>query len=310
MGLRIRTNIQSLIAQRHLGNSRYDVSRRAEKLASGRRINKAADDAAGLAISENLRADVRSLYQAKRNANDAVAMLQVAEGTLGEVGNIVVRLKELAVQAASDTIGNQERAFLNEEFMALKDEIDRIVLATEFNGTRLLIGKGEGVSEELLDGHNYPPLEIQVGKDFIEPPDHIDARNPVNIIKIDFGKLDARTDGEMSLNIGSVENGDGTRVDSKIGAQQSMLRLEEALVKISSYRSTIGSYQNRLQSTERNLGVSIENLSSAKSRIVDADFALETAEFTQSNILLQAGTSVLAQANQFPSAALELVKAL
>ena len=310
MGLRIRTNIQSLTAQRHLGQNRIALGKSAERLASGHRINKAADDVAGMAISENLRSDVRSLYQAKRNANDAVAMLQVAEGTLDEVTTIMVRLKELSVQAASDTIGNQERAFLNEEFMALKDEVDRIVLATEFNGTRLLIGHGEQVPDELLKDHNYPPLEMQVGKDYIEPPDHIDARNPVNIIKIDFGKIDARTEGELGLNIGASDNEDGTRIDQKEFAQNSMTRLDEALVKVASYRSTIGSYQNRLSAADRNLGVQIENLTAARSRIKDVDFAMETASFTQSNILLQAGTAVLTQANQFPTAALELVKSL
>lgn len=286
------------------------MEQHAQKLASGKRINKAADDVAGMAISENLRADIRSLYQSKRNANDAVSMLQVAEGTLDEVTSIIVRLKELSVQSASDTIGNQERAFLNEEFMALKDEVDRIVLATEFNGTRLLIGQGDEVHQELLQEHNYPPLEMQVGKDYIEPPDHIDARNPVNIIKIDFGKIDARTEGERGLDLGSATNEDGARIDSKEDAQQSMARLDRALVKVASYRSTIGSVQNRLTSAERNLGVQIENLSAANSRIKDADFAMETAGFTKANILLQAGTAVLTQANQFPNAALELVRSL
>lgn len=310
MGLRIRTNIQSLTAQRHLMRSRSALSKHSERLASGHRINKAADDVAGLAISQNLRADIRSLYQAKRNANDAVAMLQVAEGSLEEVSSIIVRLKELAVQSASDTIGHTERNYLNEEFMALKDEVDRIVLATEFNGTRLLVGEAEGVHEELLEDHNYPPLEMQVGKDYIEPADHIDARNPVNIIKVDFGKIDARTDGILGLDLGSVGSDGEAKIDHKEAAQLSMARIDEALQKVASYRSTIGSVQNRLVSADRNLHIQIENLSAAKSRILDADFANETAEFTQSNILLQAGTSVLTQANQFPQAALELVRNL
>ena len=282
----------------------------ASKLASGLRINRAADDAAGLAISENLRADIRSLAQAKRNTNDAVAMIQVAEGGLEEVSAIMVRLKELAVQAASDTIGNSERGYLNREFMALKDEVDRIVLSTEFNGTRLLIGEGDGVAEELLEGHNPPPLEMQVGKDYIEPPDAIDSPNPVNIIKVDMATLDARTDGSRGLDIGSSADEDGTRVDFKELAQNSIVRLDNALEKVASYRSRLGAYQNRLTSTDRNLGIQIENLSEARSRIVDADFAQETAEFTKFNILVQAGTSVLSQANQFPSAALELIKAV
>lgn len=310
MGLRIRTNIQSLTAQRHLSLSRTKLGKHAERLASGHRINKAADDVAGLAISENLRSDIRSLYQAKRNAYDAIAMLQVAEGGLVEVASIMVRLKELAVQSASDTIGRLERQYLNEEFMALKDEVDRIVLSTEFNGTRLLIGEGEDVAEELLDGHNPPPLEMQVGKDYLEPPDALESRNPVNIIKIDMAQIDARTDGDKGLGIGGADNEDGTRVDSKEFAQDSMERLDQALTRVASYRSKIGSVQNRLNAAGRNLGVQIENLTAAKSRILDADFAIETAGFTQSNILLQAGTAILSQANQFPSAALELIKGL
>lgn len=310
MGLRIRTNVQSLNAQRHLGQTRRTLSRHSEKLASGLRINRASDDVAGMAIAENLRADIRSLTQARRNANDAVAMLQVAESSLEEVTSIMIRLKELSVQAASDTIGRQERLFINEEFMALKDEIDRIVLATDYNGTRMLVGKGENVTEDLLADHNFPPLEMQVGKDYLEPADHLEARNPVNIVKIDFGLIDARTEGELGLNIGAVDNEEGTRVDSKESAQDSLARLDKALVRVASYRSTIGSYQNRLASAERNLGVQIESLSSARSRIIDADFALQTAGFTQTNILLQAGTAVLTQANQFPTAALKLVQAL
>ena len=308
MGLRIRTNVQSLTAQRHLGLSRLKQEGHAAKLASGRRINKAADDAAGLAIAEGLRADIRSLQQAQRNANDAVAMIQVAEGGLEEINSVLTRLRELSIQSASDTIGKNERSYLNQEFMALKDEIDRIVLATEFNGTKLLIGKGDGVPEELLEGHNPPPLEMQVGKDYVLPVDALEAPNPVNIIKINLEKIDARIASEDGLRLGYPTDEDGTRVDHKQGAQQAIARLDEAIQKVSSFRATLGAYQNRLGSAERNLGVRIENLTAAKSRIVDADFAFETAELTKANILMQAGSAILSQANQFPNTALELVK--
>lgn len=307
MGLRIRTNIQSLNAQRHMSMSNAKVTSHMEKLASGYRINKAADDAAGLAISEGLHADIRSLAQAKRNANDAVSMLQVAEGSLEEITSIVVRLKELSVQAASDTVGNQERDFLNREFMQLKDEVDRIVLSTEFNGTRLLIGEGN-VDPALLVQQNQFPLEMQIGKDYITPPDSLEARNPVDIIRVDFSKMNAATDGENSLEIGSAGNEAGTRIDNKQEAQMSMTKLDNALNRISSYRSTIGAIQNRLVSTDRNLGVQIENLSAARSRIRDADFAQETADFTQGNILLQAGSSVLSQSVKIPQVALGLLQ--
>lgn len=309
MGLRIRTNIQSLNAQRNMGLSNARVSSSMEKLSSGNRINKAADDAAGLAISDSLNADIRSLSQAKRNANDAVSMLQVAEGSLEEVSNIVTRLKELSVQAASDTVGMRERDFLNREFMQLKDEVDRIVLSTEYNGTRLLIGQGN-VDPSLLVKQNQFPLEMQIGKDYITPPDSLEARNPVDIIRLDFSKMNAATEGEGSLMLGNAGNEAGTRIDNKQDAQHSMTIIDEALGKVASYRSTIGAAQNRLISTDRNLGTQIENLSAAKSRIKDADFAAETAEFTQGNILLQAGASVLTQANKLPQVALQLLQNL
>ncbi len=309
MGLRIRTNVQSLNAQRNLGLSNSKASAHMEKLSSGYRINKAADDAAGLAISTELVADIRSLGQAKRNANDAVSMLQVAEGSLDEISNIVTRLKELSVQAASDTVGVNERDYLNREYMALKDEIDRITLSTEFNGTRLLIG-GKDVDPSLVEDQNSFPLEMQIGKDYLMPPDSLDSANPVNIIRVDFSKMNSSTEGPFSLDLGSAQNEAGTRIDSKEQAQLSMMKIDDALGRLASYRASIGAVQNRLVSTERNLGVQIENLSAANSRIKDADFAYETAEFTQANILTQAGASVLTQANQLPNISLKLLQGL
>lgn len=307
MGLRIRTNVKSLIAQRNLIGSSKTAGDHMQKLSSGYRINKAADDAAGLAIAENLRADIRSLKVAQRNANDGVSLLQVAEGSLEEINNIVVRLKELSVQSASDTIGNKERDYLNREFMQLKDEIDRIALSTDFNGTRLLVGNGD-VDPSLTVDSNQQPLEIQIGKDYLLPPDSLESPNPVNIIRADFSQMNATTGGEGSLGLGSTQDDEGTRIDSKQQAQTSMAIVDEALSKIASYRANIGALQNRLVSTDRNLGVSIENLSSARSRIKDADFASETAGFTQANILVQAGASVLTQANQLPEIALKLLQ--
>ncbi|MBC7660361.1 MAG: flagellin FliC [Chitinophagaceae bacterium] len=309
MGLRIRTNTQSLNAQRHMGITNARLTSTMEKLSSGHRINKAADDAAGLAIATSLESDVRSLGQARRNSQDAVSMLQVAEGSLEEITNIVTRLKEVSVQAASDTVGQKERGYLNQEFMALKDEVDRIALNTDYNGTRLLIGS-QAVSPELLKNHNPSPLEMQIGKDYLVPSDSLDARNPVNIIRIDFSQMSAATEGPNSLNIGNSANEAGTRIDNKADAQISMARIDSALERISSYRATIGAAQNRLISTERNLGVSIENMSAARSRIIDADYAHETADYTQDNILMQAGASVLTQANQQPNVALKLLQGL
>lgn len=310
MGLRIRTNVQSLIAQRHLGANQAKAAGHMNQLSSGHRITKAADDAAGMGIAENMRADLRSMAQAQRNANDGISLLQVAEGGLEEITNIMVRLKELSVQSASDTISRREREFLNREFMALKYEIDRIAISTEYNGTRLLIGNNEDetLPEELLENHNFSPLEIQVGKDYILPPDSLESPNPVNIIRADFSKMNASISGEGGLGLGDPEDEEGTRVDTKVGAQTSLVRLDQALEKVASYRASIGAIQNRLASTDRSLSISIENISQARSRIKDANFAVQTSEYTLANILTQAGAAILAQANQLPNIALQLLQ--
>jgi flagellin len=290
-----------------MSQSTANVGKITERLSSGYRINKGADDAAGYAISEVLRADIRSLTQARRNANDGVSLIEVAEGGLHEVNNIMIRLRELSVQAASDTIGMRERQYLNQEFRALKDEVDRIAMGTEFNGTRLLTGKAE-LPEELRVDHNESPLEIQVGKDYYLSADSLEAPNPVNVIRLDFSNMNAFTDGEGSLGIGSTQNEDGTRVDEKHAAQLSINQVDGAMQKVAAYRADLGAAQNRLEKTDKALSIQIEALSTAKSRIKDADFASETAQLTQQTILQQAGASVLAQANQQPQIALKLLQ--
>lgn len=307
MGLRIRTNIASINAQRRLSVSTNDLKESMAKLASGKRINKAADDAAGLAISENLRADVRSLNQAKRNASDGVSLVQTAEGGLTETSNMLIRLRELAVQAASDTVGKTERGFLDKEFLALKDEIDRIANSTEFNGTRLLVGEAD-IPEEIANAEGTFPLEIQVGKDYYEGVDDISQPNQVNIIKVDLSQLNAFTGADGGLDIGTAE--EGTRVNEKEAAQTSLAKLDDAMVRVNEYRSYLGAIQNRLGSTIKNLSVQSENLTEAKSRIVDTDFASETANYTRNNILQQAGTSVLSSANGQPQVAMGLIQGL
>ena len=310
MGMRIRTNVASLTAQRRLGQSSDALQSSMQKLSSGSRINKAADDAAGLAISENLRADIRGLNVAKRNALDGVSMVQTAEGGLEETTNMLVRLRELAVQGSSDTIGKQERGFLNKEYLQLKDEIDRIALSTEFNGTHLLMGNAaKDFGDELLNGNTGDnPLEIQIGKDYYKENDAVDARNPVNIIKIDMSMLNGFTTGEGSLNIGRAE--EGTQVIDKASAQGSITALDSAINRVNEQRAYLGAIQNRFTSTIANLGSQVENLDTARSRIRDTDFAAETATFTQSKILEQAGTSILGQANQLPQMALSLLQNL
>ncbi|MBI3557912.1 MAG: flagellin FliC [Deltaproteobacteria bacterium] len=277
MGFRIVTNTAALNAQRTLSNNRRALDKSFEKLSSGSRINRAGDDAAGLAISENLQAQIRGMRQAKRNSQDGISLVQVSEGGLNEITNIIVRLRELAVQAASDTIGDTERKFTDREFQSLKDEIDRIANATEFNGTPLLNGRA-GI------------MEIQVG-----------TRNNPILDRIVYNGENANST-LASLKLG------GESVATKLGAQTSLAVIDDALVQVNSIRSDLGAMQNRLQSTINNLAVSDENLSAANSRIRDVDVAEESAELTRNSILLQAGTSVLAQANFSSKLALKLLE--
>lgn len=277
MGLRIATNTTSLNAQRQVQNTRSDLDRTLERLASGSRINHAGDDAAGLAISENLRAQVRGLRQAKRNASDGISLIQVTEGGLNEISNILIRLRELSIQSASDTIGDTERSFADREFQSLKQEIDRISNATEFNGTPLLNGKS-GI------------LEFQIG-----------TRNNPLLDRVTFNgeRSDATLD---SLQLS------GESIATKQGAQLSLGVIDDALVRVNSIRADLGAMQNRLQSTINNIAISDENLSSANSRVRDADMALEVSELTKNNILMQSGISVLSQANNMNQSALKLLQ--
>ena len=319
MGLRIQTNIQSLNAQRALSITTKQNDESIEKVSSGYRINKASDDAAGLAISEKLKADVRGLNMAKRNANDGISLLQTAEGGMNEIGNILSRLRELAVQGASDTIGNKERGFIHKEFNALKDEVDRITNSTEYNGTLLLTGGIEGLPEEMTRKSNLPPLEVQVGKNWTVFTDSKDAadefgRNPVNIIRLNFDKINTTTTGlglgrasDESMESTGVSMEGGEQNDSKMRAQISINKIDDAISKVSEFRADMGAQQNRLYSTISNLAVQSENYSAANSRIRDTDYAEETAKLAQSNILKQAGVAVLTQANQSPGAALRLL---
>src|SRR3954471_4135767 len=276
MGLRIATNTTALNAQRQMSMTRANLDKALEKLASGSRINHAGDDAAGLAISENLRAQIRGIRQAKRNALDGVSLIQVSEGGLNEIGNILIRLRELSIQAASDTIGDVERGFTDREFQSLKQEVDRIANVTNFNGTPLLNGKA-GIFEIQIGVHNNPILDR---------------------IVYNGERSDATLD---ALKLG------GESVATKQGSQLSLAVVDDALIRVNSVRADLGAMQNRLQSTINNLAINDENLSAANSRIRDTDFAEEVSEMTKQNILMQAGISVLGQANNANSAALKLL---
>jgi flagellin len=293
MGLRIKTNVPSLIAQRRLGITTSDMQSNMEKLSSGQRINKSADDAAGLAISETMTGKIRSLGQAQRNANDGISLIQVAEGGMNEISNILIRMRELATQSASDTLGNLERSYTNKEYTELVDEIDRIANSTEFNGLNLLGGadKNNGIGDLTI--------HVGAGDGLIENTDTIN-------IDIESVKLDAKN--VLGLNseaeIGPMEvDGDFDRQT----AADKLSIIDSAIKTVAGNRATLGAKQSRLTSTINNLGIQIENLSTSRSRIRDVDFAEVTSQFAQNRILGQAGSSVLAQASAIPELALKLL---
>lgn len=276
MGLRIGTNVSALNAQKNLYMTRINADKSMARLASGQRINQAADDAAGLAISENLKGQIRGMRQANRNANDGISLVQVAEGSLNEVSNMLIRLRELGVQAASDTIGNTERKFLDVEYQQLKSEIQRVTESTKFNGYELLNGTGGMIDIQV--GVNNDPFQDR--------------------ISFNAGAANSSLDS-LGLTAESV----GT----KEGAQTSLSLIDNALTSVNAIRANFGALQNRLVSTSNNLLIADENLSAANSRIRDTDVAAETSEMTRNNILLQAGVSVLGQANQSQQLALKLL---
>lgn len=267
----------ALSANRTLGQTSDELSKIYRRLSSGQRISSAGDDAAGLSISENLRAQIRSLGQAERNANDGISFAQVAEGGLTEVGNIMIRLREMAVQAGSDTVGDRERGYLNQEAQSLILEIDRIANVTTFNGTPLLNGQS---AKEIL--------EIQVGT----------RNDSADRIAFNAVENDVRTGtlGIDSLNYEEIDF-----------AREGIDKIDEAISKVFASRARLGAMQNKLRATINNIGIAKENFSDARSRIADTDVAAETSELVRNNILQSAGVSVLAQANAAPMAALKLL---
>lgn len=276
MGFRINTNVSSIAAQRSLSINGRESEGNLAKLSSGTRITKAADDAAGLAISEKMKANIRSLKQADRNANDGISMVQTAEGGLNEVSSILTRMRELAVQTSSDTVGDVERGMSNMEYQNLKLELERISQVTEFNGKKLLNGEGE-------------MYDFQIGAN----NDGFQDR-----ISYDAKQVNSRMD---SLGVAELD------VSSKASSQESLGALDSAIEKVSGFRAFLGGIQNRLVSTSNNLQVNVENVSAANSRIRDVDYADATAQKAKNDILSAAGTSVLAQANMTGQNALKLI---
>ncbi len=275
MSMKINTNVASLHGQNAVRRSSEEVGESQSKLASGQRIMKAADDAAGLAISEKMKSVIRSSKQANRNANDGISLVQTAEGGLNETSTLLTRMKELAMQASTDTLSDSNRQIVDNEYQAMRMELDRISASTEFGGRKLLNGEGSR-------------LEFQVGL----------GGQAMNRVAYEPGSISS---GSSALGVGS------TSVRTKEGAQSILGKIDGALDKISGHRAMLGSIQNRLQTSSNNLDVYTENMSASNSRIRDVDFAMETSNMAKNQIITEAGTAVLSQANMDPKAALKLL---
>ena len=276
MGMRITTNVASLNAQRSMVTNSREMQKSMSQLSTGSRITKAGDDAAGLAISENLKAQIRSYTQASRNANDGISMIQTAEQGMGEISNIITRVRELGIQAGSDTIGDQERGFIQKEVDALKSEVQRVAESTTFGSRKLLDGTG-GV------------YDIHIG---------VGANESTDWIAYDAAVSDVTT---SNLGISDID------FSSKEGARAGLSALDDAQKNVNGSRATLGALQNRLSSTVDVIGTMNENMSAANSRIRDTDVAASSSELARNNVLLQGTTATLAQANQLPQLALKLI---
>lgn len=271
--MRINNNVSALNAWRNLYANDTSLTKSMEKLSSGYRINRAADDAAGLAISEKMRAQISGLNMAIKNAQDGISLIQTAEGALNEIQVMIRRIRDLAVQSANDTNTDEDRANLQAEVTQLLEEIDRIATTTQFNGM------------ELLDGSF-------TGKVF-----HIGA-NDNQTLTVEIGDMQADA---LGIGVGAID------ISTQTGAENAIPLLDKALDTVSSERSDLGAVQNRLEHTINNLQVAAENLTAAESRIRDVDVALETTNFVKNQILVQAATAMLAQANVKPQSVLQLL---
>jgi len=276
----VLTNVTSLNAQRNLAATQTALATSVGRLSSGMRINTASDDAAGLGISENLAANIKSLAQAQRNANDGISMSQVAEGSMNDMQGIVSRMRELSVQSANSTLGDNERGYIQTEFTQLSQEIDRISKVTDFNGTKL------------LDGSASAGLTFQIGI----------QNTSDDRLTMSIGKLDTSTLGTSALHISAAS------LSTAAKAQSSIATFDKAIQQLSQARAKLGATQNRMTVTVSNLSVAQENLTSANSRICDVDVASESSNLTKNQILSQAGLAVRSQANQIPQAALSLLR--
>jgi len=305
--MRIQHNISALNTHRNLTFNNTQASKNLEKLSSGYKINRAGDDAAGLAISEKMRGQIRGLDMATKNAQDSVSLIQTAEGALNETHSILQRMRELAVQSANDTNVSSDREALQLEINSLAEEITRISTDTEFNTQKLLTGSfgGFGTGQDF----NAKSATTKVGGKIF----HIGA-NSGQSIKLSIGNMSATALGVNAITTkpGEVAKtasfGTGINISTQSGADNSISIIDKALSRVSLTRASLGAVQNRLEHTINNLGASSENLSAAESRIRDTDMAKEMMAFTKNNILTQAAQSMLAQANQQPQGVLQLLQ--
>ncbi len=272
MGIRINTNVSSINTQRHLANSTNAFGKSMEKLSSGLRINRAGDDAAGLAISEGLKSDIRALDQAARNAADGISMIQTGEGAMDEISSILLRMKELTEQSMNGTLSNTDRGYLNSEYTALNNEIDRIAEGTEFN------------SVGLLDGTLDVSIQVGIGTTSVDQ---------VAVV--------------LTTNMDSTGIGTLTGINNASDAGTAMGEIDSAIEAVVTARGNFGAIQNRLETSIRNTNMTSENLSAANSRIRDVDVAYESSKMTSFQILQQAGVSMLAQANMTTGLAMSLL---
>jgi flagellin len=285
MSVRIFNNIASLNAQRILGTNHDRLNQSVERISSGIRINKASDDAAGLAISEGLRSDIRALRQAGRNANDGVSLINITEGALNEQSSMLIRLRELASQAATGTTGSTERATIQLEFNSLRNEIDRITNTTEFNGQKLIDGS---LASSIT---STSQVFIQIGIDS-NANSRINLNEQIN--------LTAVTSSALSIDILSVK--------TAAEALTALDGINTAINEVTALRGQVGAVQNRLMRSISNLSISVENLSAAESQIRDADIAEEVALLTRNQIMVQASTAMVGQANLIPQSVLQLLQ--
>jgi len=293
MALRINYNFESVSAQRNLTGTQSSFFKAIEQLSSGLRINKAADDAAGMAVSEKLKNQVRGLNQAQRNAQDGVSMLQIAEGALNETHSVLARMRELAVQSANDTLTNSDRLHIQAEVNQLVAEVDRISVSTQFNKASLLNGTSTTVAFTGLS------LKLHIGPN--NEPTTPDGSNEIT--------MSIMNAGASTLGVHVLTNLSGsTSITSQGGANTAIKTLDDAIDNVSVVRGRIGAMQNRLQSTINSLGIAAENTGAANSRIRDADVAQAVSDMVKNQILQQSTMAVLAQANQAPQMALQLLK--